>query len=72
MRFVYSRRFLTCAMPGMFQDHELEDNHAALARHLRLSAAETRALDAAGELARLRGPSWLPPSYRWLDQQWRA
>ena len=72
MRFVYSRPFLTCAMPGMFQDHELEDNYAALARHLRLAGAEIKALDAASQLARLRGSSWLPPSYRWLDEQWRA
>jgi hypothetical protein len=56
----------------MFQDHELEDNYAALTQHLRLSAAEVRALDTAGRLARLRGPGWLPPSYRWLDEQWRA
>jgi aryl-alcohol dehydrogenase-like predicted oxidoreductase len=72
MRFVYSRRFLTCAMPGMFQDHELEDNYTALTRHLRLTAAEIQALDTAGQLARLRGSSWLSPSYRWLDEQWRA
>jgi len=72
MRFVYSRPFLTCAMPGMFQDHEVEDNHAALTRHLRLSKAEIKALDAASKLTQLRGPSWLPPSYRWLDNQWRA
>ena len=72
MRFVYSRPFLTCAMPGMFQDHEVEDNYAALTRHLRLSKAEIKALDAASKLTQLRGPSWLPPSYRWLDNQWRA
>src|SRR5262249_16752213 len=72
MRFVYSRRFLTCAMPGMFQDHELEDNYAALTQHLHLSAAEIKSLDAAGQLARLHGSGWLPPSYRRLDEQWRA
>lgn len=72
MRFAYSRPFLTCAMPGMFQDHEVEDNYAALTRHLHLSKAETKALDAASKLTELRGSSWLPPSYRWLDKQWRA
>ena len=24
LRFVYSRPFMTCAMPGMFEDHTLE------------------------------------------------
>jgi aryl-alcohol dehydrogenase-like predicted oxidoreductase len=32
LRFVYSRPFVTCAMPGMFQDHELEENYEALTR----------------------------------------
>jgi aryl-alcohol dehydrogenase-like predicted oxidoreductase len=72
LRFVYSRPFITCAMPGMFQDHEVEDNYAALTRHLQLSRAETGALDAARRLAQLHGPAWLPSHYRWLDQQWRA
>ena len=72
MRFVYSRPFMTCAMPGMFQDHELEDNYSALTRHLELQRAEIQALDAARQLARMSGASWLPPSYRWLDEQWRA
>jgi aryl-alcohol dehydrogenase-like predicted oxidoreductase len=72
LRFVYSRPFITCAMPGMFQDHEVEDNYAALTRHLQLSRAETGALDAARRLAQLHGPGWLPPHYRWLDQQWRV
>jgi aryl-alcohol dehydrogenase-like predicted oxidoreductase len=71
MRFVYARPFLTCAMPGMFQDQELEDNYAALAGHLRPTGADGKALDAARHLARLRGSSWLPRSYRWLEQ-WRA
>jgi aryl-alcohol dehydrogenase-like predicted oxidoreductase len=72
LRFVYSRPFITCAMPGMFQDHEVEDNHAALTRHLQLGRAETDALDLARRLADLRGPAWLPHHYRWLDRQWRA
>ena len=72
LRFVYSRPFITCAMPGMFQDHEVDDNYAALTRHLRLSRAEFKALDTATKLTQLHGSSWLPPSYRWLDKQWRA
>src|SRR5947208_134914 len=27
LRFAFARPFLTCAMPGMFQDHEVEDNY---------------------------------------------
>jgi aryl-alcohol dehydrogenase-like predicted oxidoreductase len=71
LRFVYSRPFMTCAMPGIFQDHELEDNYAALSRHLELSREETAALDAAGRLAELRRGSWLPRRYHWLDDRWR-
>jgi len=72
LRFVYSRPFMTSAMPGMFQDHEVEDNFAALTRYLQSGRAETGALDAARRLAVLRGPAWLPLHYRWLDQQWHA
>jgi len=76
LRFTYSRPFLTCALAGMFQDQEVEDNYAALTRHGRLSRKETAALDAAREFSQhfsgVHGRSWLPPSYRWLDHQWRA
>lgn len=72
LRFVYSRPFITCAMPGMFQDHEVEDNYAALTRYLQTGRTETGALDAARRSITLRGPAWLPHHYRWLDQQWRA
>jgi aryl-alcohol dehydrogenase-like predicted oxidoreductase len=72
MRFVYSRPFITAAMPGMFQDHELEDNHAAVLRYLSLSRDETAALEAAGQYANLFGSSWLPRHYRWLHERWRA
>ncbi len=72
LRFVYSRPFITCAMPGMFQDHELEENYQALTRYLKNGLAEAGPLDAARRLAELRGPDWLPHHYRWLDQQWRA
>jgi len=72
LRFVYSRPSITCAMPGMFQDHELEDNYRALARHLELSHAETDALDGAAHLAAARGRRWLPQHYRWLDERWHV
>ena len=72
LRFVYARPFITCAMPGMFQDHELDDNYAALQRHLRLSRTEKTVLNAARALSYVRGPSWLSPHYRWLDARWRA
>ena len=72
LRFVYSQSFITSAMPGMFQAHEVDDNHAALQRQLELSQVELDALDAARRLCSARGPGWLPAHYRWLDQHWRA
>jgi aryl-alcohol dehydrogenase-like predicted oxidoreductase len=70
LRFVYSRPFLTCAMPGMFEDHTLEDNISGLRRHLELSGEERAALDAAAHLARATRGSWLKPEYQWLDTGW--
>ncbi len=70
LRFVYSRPFLTCAMPGMFEDHTLEDNMAGLTRHLQLSREERAALDAAAHAAKATRGSWLQPHYRWLDARW--
>ena len=72
MRFNYSRPFLTSVMPGMFQDHELEDNYAALARHRELGRKQTAALDAAKRLIDAHGVAWLPERYRWLDREWRG
>jgi len=72
LRFVYSRPFIAAAMPGMFLDRELLDNHEALQRHLELSRAETAVLGAAHRLANLRGRGWLPRNYLWLDERWRA
>ena len=72
LRFVYSRPFITSAMPGMFQQHEVENNLAAIENHLALSQNETDALDAARRLCRAHGPGWLPRHYRWLDQRWRV
>jgi aryl-alcohol dehydrogenase-like predicted oxidoreductase len=70
LRFVYTRPFLTCAMPGMFEDHTLEDNIAGLRRHLELSREERAALDAAAQIARAMRGNWLEPNYRWLDTRW--
>jgi aryl-alcohol dehydrogenase-like predicted oxidoreductase len=72
LRFVFSRPFMTAAMPGMFQDHEVEDNYVALTRYLQSSRLNAEALGAARRLAQVSGPGWLPNHYRWLDQQWRA
>jgi aryl-alcohol dehydrogenase-like predicted oxidoreductase len=72
LRFVYSQRFMTCAMPGIFQDHELDDNYAALSRHLELSREERAVLDAASRLAELRRGRWLPRRYQWLDDEWHT
>ena len=72
LRFVYSRPFITSAMPGMFQEHELDENYAALRNHLQLSRGERNVLDAARQLSGVYGPSWLPTHYRWLDKRWRV
>lgn len=72
LRFVYSRPSITCAMPGMFQDHELEDNYRALTRHIELSQAEIGALECGARLAAARGRDWLPHHYRWLDERWHV
>lgn len=72
LRFVYSQSFMTSAMPGMFQEHEVDDNYAALQGQLKLTHAERDALDAARRLCSARGPGWLPAHYRWLDQRWRV
>jgi aryl-alcohol dehydrogenase-like predicted oxidoreductase len=72
LRFVYSQRFLTAAMPGMFEDFTVEDNYKALCRYSEMSREEVAALAAAKQYAELIGPGWLPPHYRWLDERWRA
>ncbi len=72
LRFVYSRSFITSAMPGMFQEHEVDENYAALQTHLKLSQNAGDALDAARKLCKVYGRDWLPPHYRWLDRRWRV
>jgi aryl-alcohol dehydrogenase-like predicted oxidoreductase len=70
LRFVYAKQFMACAMPGMFEDHTLEENYAGLTRELELSREENAALGAAAHLARASKGSWLAPHYRWLDARW--
>ncbi len=72
MRFVYSQPFLSSAVTGMFEDRLLEDNYNALARYWELRPEEQSALGAAKRLAELRGASWLPHHYRWLEEEWHG
>jgi aryl-alcohol dehydrogenase-like predicted oxidoreductase len=72
MRFVFSRPFLSTAITGMFHETLLEDNYKALTRYREMRPEEHAALSAASRLARLCGDAWLPPHYRWLEEEWRA
>ena len=72
MRYVYSQPFLATAVTGMFQEQLLEDNYRALTRYWELRSEERVALDAARRVARLCEADWLPPHYRWLEEQWRV
>lgn len=72
LRFVYAKKFMTSAMPGMFEEHTLDENHAALGRHLELGKEERAALDAAAKAVAAQGSGWLPRHYRWLDERWRC
>jgi len=72
MRFVYSRPFVSAAITGMFEDQCLDDNYRALARFEELKKEETAALKAASQYALMLGANWLPPHYRWLEEEWRG
>ncbi len=72
LRFVYSRPFITAAMPGMFEEETLEDNVAGLTRQLDLTRPERAALDAASRFALSTNRAWLPRHYQWLDQRWQG
>jgi len=72
LRFVYSRPFITSAMPGIFKDHELTENYNALRQHIKLGRADSKVLESARCLAKLSRQQWLPEHYRWLDNQWLA
>ncbi len=72
LRFIYAKKFMTAAMPGMFEDHTLDDNYAGMQRQLELSRDEWAALHAVEKLARATRGAWLPGHYRWLDSRWRC
>ncbi len=72
LRFVYSRPFVSATITGMFEAQCLEDNYRALAGCQERKTEEHSALEAAERLAALLGDQWLPPHYRWLEEQWRA
>jgi aryl-alcohol dehydrogenase-like predicted oxidoreductase len=72
LRFVYSRPFITCATPSMFEDYTLDESIAGLGRHLELSRDERAARDAAADVARATSKRWLRPEYRWLDTGWSS
>jgi aryl-alcohol dehydrogenase-like predicted oxidoreductase len=70
LRYVYSRPYLSCAIPGMFDEVYLEDNYAALGRYHELSREASAALGSARKLARALGRRWLRPAYSWLEEEW--
>jgi aryl-alcohol dehydrogenase-like predicted oxidoreductase len=72
MRFVYSKAFVSTAITGMFEERCLEDNYRAIARYEEFRKAETAVLKAASQYASILGANWLPPHYRWLEEEWRA
>jgi predicted aldo/keto reductase-like oxidoreductase len=72
MRFVYSRKFVSTAITGMFEDRCLEDNYRALTLYEDRQREEAAVLNRASQYASMLGGNWLPPHYRWLEQEWRA
>jgi aryl-alcohol dehydrogenase-like predicted oxidoreductase len=72
LRFVYSKPFISCAVVGIFQDQDLDDDYAALTRQLKLSRDERAALDTASQWAAMQGKTWVRPCYQWLEEEWRA
>ncbi|MCC6860770.1 MAG: aldo/keto reductase [Bryobacterales bacterium] len=67
LRFVFSEPAIACSLTGMFLPEELEENYRALASHAPVSTA---VLESARQVAALSERRWLPPHYRWLDEQW--
>jgi len=72
LRFVFAKSFISAAIPGLFDMQWLEEDYRALARYHDMLPEEKAALGAARHLADLCGSGWLPPHYRWLEEQWRA
>ena len=72
LRFLFAQPFLTCALPGMWLDEELEENYEALTTYASGRLTESPALEAAARVADLTRQAWLPKRYRWLDQKWKT
>jgi aryl-alcohol dehydrogenase-like predicted oxidoreductase len=72
LRFVWSKPFIACALTGLFLEEELTENHQALVQFTNGRRAQHSVLEAARELAALRGCNWVPSDYRWLDQKWKT
>jgi len=72
LRFAFGQRFLSTVITGIFQEDLLEDDYRALTTYRQTRPEERAALDAARTVARLCGPEWLSPHYRWLEEQWRS
>lgn len=72
LRYLFSKPFLTCALPGMWMDEELEENYEALATYSSGRPADSPALEAAARVAEETRQAWLPKHYRWLDQKWKT
>ncbi len=72
LRYVFSKPFLTCALPGMWMDEEVEENYQALSAFASGPTATAPSLAAAAGVASALGESWLPQHYRWLDRKWKT
>jgi len=70
LRFVYSRPFLSCTIPGIFGEELLEQNYAAMRRDRENGGWETAA---PGTVRQVLGgqAGWLPRRYGWL-REWSA
>ena len=72
MRFVYSRSFVSCTIPSMFQEQELDDNYKSLQRRLELGRSESEGLEGVRKVAFMLQGGWLKRGYKWLEDEWRA
>lgn len=72
LRYVFSKPYISTALPGMWLDEELEENHQALTAYAAGKVSQSASLGAAARVAELTESAWLPRHYRWLDQKWKA
>lgn len=72
LRYLFSKPFLTCALPGMWLEEELEENYRALAAYASGKRAHSPTWEAAARVADMTRQAWLPKRYRWLDQKWKT